>query len=95
MTATAQLKRPTLRRTLRVAVLMGGLSAEREVSLTSGRACAEALENLRNPFYLQDQVSGTEVSGILGFAMLRMLQVKIDYRDGLVDFDYKPNPWQR
>ncbi len=31
---------------LHVAVLMGGLSAEREVSLTSGRACAEALERL-------------------------------------------------
>jgi D-alanine-D-alanine ligase len=30
----------------RVAVLMGGVSAEREVSLTSGRACAEALERL-------------------------------------------------
>lgn len=29
-----------------VAVLMGGLSAEREVSLTSGRACAEALDRL-------------------------------------------------
>ncbi len=29
-----------------VAVLMGGLSAEREVSLTSGAACAEALERL-------------------------------------------------
>lgn len=30
----------------RVAVLMGGLSAEREVSLVSGRACAAALERL-------------------------------------------------
>ena len=39
--------------------------------------------------------TGTEVSGILGFAMLRMLIVKIDYRDGLVDFDYNPPPWQR
>jgi D-alanine-D-alanine ligase len=29
-----------------VAVLMGGLSAEREVSLTSGAACADALERL-------------------------------------------------
>ncbi len=29
-----------------VAVLMGGLSAERDVSLISGRACAEALERL-------------------------------------------------
>lgn len=31
---------------------------------------------------------GTEVSGILGFAVLRMLDMKIDYRDGLVDFTY-------
>ncbi len=29
-----------------IAVLMGGLSAEREVSLVSGRACADALERL-------------------------------------------------
>jgi predicted aspartyl protease len=34
--------------------------------------------------------TGTEVSGILGFEMLRILQVKIDYRDGLVDFHYDP-----
>jgi predicted aspartyl protease len=33
---------------------------------------------------------GTEVSGILGFAMLNLLDVKIDYRDGLVDFHYQP-----
>jgi tetratricopeptide (TPR) repeat protein len=32
--------------------------------------------------------AGTEVSGILGFELLRILQVKIDYRDGLVDFVY-------
>ena len=30
-----------------VAVLMGGLSAERDVSLVTGHACAEALDNLR------------------------------------------------
>lgn len=36
---------------------------------------------------LSDNV-GTEVAGILGFAMLRMLELKIDYRDGLVDFIY-------
>jgi hypothetical protein len=29
---------------------------------------------------------GTEVSGILGFGMLWMLDMKIDYRDGLVRF---------
>ena len=31
---------------------------------------------------------GTEVSGVLGFQTLHMLQIKIDYRDGLVDFVY-------
>lgn len=31
-----------------------------------------------------------EVSGILGFETLYMLQIKIDYRDGLVDFVYDP-----
>lgn len=34
---------------------------------------------------------GTEVSGTLGFAMLRLLDIKIDYRDGLVGFSYDPN----
>lgn len=34
--------------------------------------------------------AGTEVSGILGFVTLRFMIIKIDYRDGLVDFEYKP-----
>lgn len=34
--------------------------------------------------------AGTEISGTLGFSMLRLLEVKIDYRDGLVDFSYEP-----
>jgi len=33
---------------------------------------------------------GTELSGMLGFGMLRTLELKIDYRDGLVDFVYDP-----
>ena len=33
----------------------------------------------------------TEISGILGFVTLHLLEVKIDYRDGLVDFKYDPN----
>jgi tetratricopeptide (TPR) repeat protein len=33
---------------------------------------------------------GTEASGILGFAMLRLIDIKIDYRDGLIDFSYAP-----
>jgi tetratricopeptide (TPR) repeat protein len=38
----------------------------------------------------QSRRLGTEVSGFLGFAMLRVLEVKLDYRDGLVDFEYDP-----
>jgi hypothetical protein len=36
---------------------------------------------------------GTEVSGTLGFTLLRLLDIKIDYRDGLVDFSYDPKRW--
>lgn len=38
---------------------------------------------------------GTEVSGTLGFTLLRVLDIKIDYRDGLVDFSYDPKRWGR
>jgi tetratricopeptide (TPR) repeat protein len=34
------------------------------------------------------EAAGTEISGFLGFVTLRWLNVKIDYRDGLVDFNY-------
>jgi hypothetical protein len=34
------------------------------------------------------RLTGTEVSGFLGFAVLRQLDMKLDYRDGLVDFGY-------
>jgi len=37
--------------------------------------------------------SGVEISGMLGFAMLCRMEVKINYRDGLVDFGYDPNRW--
>jgi hypothetical protein len=33
----------------------------------------------------------TEVSGIYGFEMLHMLEIKIDYRDGLVAFKFDSN----
>jgi tetratricopeptide (TPR) repeat protein len=39
--------------------------------------------------HTSDQI-GTEVSGMLGFVMLHLLEIKIDYRDGLVDFTYDP-----
>ncbi len=34
-------------------------------------------------------IIGTEISGTLGFNLLSMLDIKIDYRDGLVDFVYR------
>jgi tetratricopeptide (TPR) repeat protein len=37
---------------------------------------------------------GTEVSGFLGFEMLKYLDIKIDYRDALVDFSYDPKRWK-
>jgi predicted aspartyl protease/Tfp pilus assembly protein PilF len=43
---------------------------------------------------LSDDV-GTEISGFLGFAMLRMLDIKIDYRDALIDFEYDAKRWDR
>jgi hypothetical protein len=38
--------------------------------------------------------AGTEISGFLGFAMLRLLDIKIDYRDALVDFRFDPERWK-
>jgi tetratricopeptide (TPR) repeat protein len=40
--------------------------------------------------HISDSV-GTEISGTLGFGMLFMLDIRIDYRDGLVDFSFDPN----
>jgi Aspartyl protease len=34
--------------------------------------------------------TGTEVSGILGFPLLNVLHLKINYRDALVKFEYVP-----
>jgi tetratricopeptide (TPR) repeat protein len=34
---------------------------------------------------------GTQISGALGFTTLYLLDIRIDYRDGLVDLSYDPN----
>ena len=34
---------------------------------------------------------GMEISGFIGARTLRLLTIHIDYRDGLVKFDYDPN----
>jgi len=36
--------------------------------------------------------AGTDVSGTLGLVMLRLLKVRLDYRDALADFQYKKPP---
>jgi tetratricopeptide (TPR) repeat protein len=36
---------------------------------------------------------GTEVSGFLGFTLLRFLDIKIDYRDALADFSFDRARW--
>ena len=38
---------------------------------------------------------GTEISGFLGFTTLRVLDIKIDYRDALVDFQYDAERFAR
>ena len=57
--------------------------------------------HLRQPTYgalvlnlkgLSDDI-GTEVGGILGFTTLRFLDIKVDYRDGLVWMDYQGPEW--
>jgi hypothetical protein len=40
--------------------------------------------------------AGTEISGTLGMVMLKLLKVRLDYRDALADFQYiKPAPRRR
>ena len=76
-----------------------GLSGSVKSVYTADKAVLQ-FGNLRQPTQdlitldlnsMSDRV-GIEVSGILGFATLHVLDIKIDYRDGLVDFIYKPPP---
>jgi tetratricopeptide (TPR) repeat protein len=41
----------------------------------------------------QSDGAGVEISGFLGFQTLGMLDITIDYRDGLVNFTYDPKKW--
>jgi tetratricopeptide (TPR) repeat protein len=38
--------------------------------------------------------TGTEISGFLGFTTLRLLDIKIDYRDALISFSFDPKKWR-
>jgi tetratricopeptide (TPR) repeat protein len=74
-----------------------GLSGEVNKAYSADKATLQ-FANIRQPN--QDMVSidltglsknlGVEVSGFLGFSTFRQLEMKIDYRDGLVEFVYDP-----
>jgi D-alanine-D-alanine ligase len=53
---------------IKVAVLAGGISPEREVSLRSGQACEKALSNLGNNCKLIDFRGAEQISELLEFA---------------------------
>lgn len=75
-----------------------GLSGEVDKTYSADKATLQ-FANIRQPN--QDMVSidltglsknlGVEVSGFLGFSTFRQLEMKIDYRDGLVEFIYDPS----
>lgn len=53
---------------IKVAVLAGGISSEREVSLRSGRACEAALKNLGNDCRMIDFQGADQIPELLEFA---------------------------
>jgi predicted aspartyl protease/Tfp pilus assembly protein PilF len=75
-----------------------GLSGEVNKTYSADKATLQ-FGNVRQP--TKDMVAidlsglsksiGVEVSGFIGFATFRQLEMKIDYRDGLVEFLYDPS----
>ena len=75
-----------------------GLSGEVNKTYSADKAMLQ-FANIRQP--TQDMVAidlsglskniGVEVSGFIGFSTFRQLEMKIDYRDGLVEFLYDPS----
>jgi tetratricopeptide (TPR) repeat protein len=62
-----------------------------KATLQFGRFAQENEDMVTFDLSAASRQTGTEVAGILGFRMLRILQIKIDYRDGLVDFLFDPH----
>ena len=75
-----------------------GLSGEVNKTYTADKAILQ-FGNIRQP--TQDMIAidlsglsknlGVEVSGFIGFSTFRQIEMKIDYRDGLVEFLYDPS----
>lgn len=66
-----------------------------ELTLTFGNLRQKNLDIIAFDTKGMSDSVGTEISGILGFTVLRMLDMKIDYRDGLVDFAFDSKRWNR
>lgn len=64
-----------------------------ELTLTFGNLRQRNLDIIAFDMKPQSDSIGTEISGTLGFTVLRMLDMKIDYRDGLVSFSFDPKRW--
>jgi tetratricopeptide (TPR) repeat protein len=65
-----------------------------ELTLTFGNLRQKNLDIIAFDTKGMSDSAGTEISGILGFMVLRMLDVKIDYRDGLVSFNFDSKRWR-
>jgi|HubBroStandDraft_1064217.scaffolds.fasta_scaffold52168_2 tetratricopeptide (TPR) repeat protein len=59
-----------------------------EILLTFGRFQQKRSDMVAFDLSNMSNGVGTEISGALGFAMLYMLDIKLDYRDNLVNFEY-------
>ncbi len=70
---------------------VGQVYRAQNASLQFGRYVQENEDVVTFDISSISRQTGVEVGGILGFKMLCILQVKIDYRDGLVDFVFDPH----
>jgi len=62
-----------------------------KVDLAFGRFHQPHINTVTLDLSNTSSAAGTEISGALGFDLLSMLEIKIDYRDGLMDFVYRDN----
>lgn len=66
-----------------------------KVDLGFGRFDQKNIDTITFDFSNLNRQVGTEVSGALGYSTLKLLDVKLDYRDGLVDFEHNARRGKR
>jgi hypothetical protein len=65
-----------------------------DVTLTFGTVKQRNLDMTAVDLSRMSNNFGTEISGILGLSSLQKMDVKIDYRDGLIEFNFDANRWR-